>query len=50
MRVQSTELMNAHTPAIICRKSEFPNFSLEIIQELEAYFLYDVDNEEENEF
>ena len=46
MRIQSTELTKAH--AIIRRNGEFPNFSEGIVQELEG--LYDLDNEEENEF
>ena len=29
---------------------EFPNFSLRIINELDEHFLYDLDNEDENEF
>ena len=29
---------------------EFPNFSVAFIQDLENYFLYDLNNEEENEF
>ena len=29
---------------------EFPNFSLRIIEELDEHFLYDLDNEDENEF
>ena len=32
------------------RPHEFPNFSSGIIQESEKYFLYDLDNEEENKF
>ena len=47
-RVQSTEITKAY--AIIRRNGEFPNFSLRIIQELEEHFLYDLENEEENEF
>ena len=30
--------------------NKFPNFSFTIIQEWEKYFLYDLVNEEENEF
>ena len=29
---------------------EFPNFCVAFIQDLENYFLYDLNNEEENEF
>ena len=46
MRVQSTELTKPH--AITRRNGEFPNFFWWIIPELEEYFLYDLDNEEEN--
>ena len=48
MRLKSTELTKAH--AIIRRNGEFPKFSLGIIQELEEYFLCDLDNEEGNKF
>ena len=48
MRVERTKLAKAY--AIIRRNDEFPNFSEGTIQELEEYFLYDLDNEEENEF
>lgn len=46
MSVQSTEQTKPY--AITRRNGEFPNFSWGIIQEFEEYFLYDLENEEEN--
>lgn len=38
------------TPSSAELADEFPNFSLGIIQEIENYFFYDLDGEEENNF
>ena len=37
-------------PSSVEMVDECPNFSLGIIEELEEYFRYDLDNEEENKF
>ena len=49
MRVQSTDQTKAHASSAEMTDG-FPNFSLGIIEELDEHFLYDLDNEDENEF
>lgn len=47
MKVQSTDQTKAN--AIVRRNESFRSFLLELFN-LEDYFLYDLDNEEEKEF
>ena len=50
MRVKSTEQTKAHVSSAEMA-DEFPNFfGLGSIEELDEHFLYDLDNEDENEF